>query len=120
MTASGGSLVNSTLGHYRVEALIGSGGMGEVYRARDTVLGRAVALKVLLPHLVGDPDRLNRFIQEARSASALNHPHVIAIYEIREAIPSRDDAPLDSKPVHYIATELVSGQTLRALLDQRR
>src|SRR4029453_10868886 len=63
--------------------------MGYVYSARDNVLGRAVSFKILPPEAVSDPGRLSRFIQEARVASALNHPHVIAIYEIREAADAR-------------------------------
>ena len=85
-------LTDATLGQYQIEALIGQGGMGYVYRARDTVLGRAVALKILPPEVVSDAGRLSRFIQEARAASALNHPNVIAIYEIREATPMRGGA----------------------------
>ena len=104
----------TTVGHYRVEALIGQGGMGEVYRAQDTTLGREVALKVLPTDLVDHAARLGRFVHEARSASALNHPHVVTIYEIGEA--SAGAAP----PVHFIAMELVRGDTLRTLIDQRR
>ena len=114
-------LVDAMLGQYQVEALIGQGGMGYVYRARDTILGRPVALKILPPEVVSDASRLVRFVQEARAASALNHPHVIAIYEIREAAPMRDGAPIPGLPVmHYLAMELVTGETLRALIDSRR
>jgi serine/threonine protein kinase len=66
--------------------------MGEVYRARDTILGRSVALKVLPSQFVQNADRLNRFIQEARAASALNHPHVVSIYEIRDALRRQLDS----------------------------
>ena len=114
-------LVGATLGHYRIDALIGQGGMGYVYRAYDATLARSVALKILPPEIVTDAGRLSRFIQEARSASALNHPHVVAIYEIREATPTRDGLPLPGlASVHYIAMELVSGETLRALIESRR
>jgi eukaryotic-like serine/threonine-protein kinase len=114
-------LTDATLGQYQIEALIGQGGMGYGYRARDIVLGRAVALKILPPAVVSDADRLSRFIQEARVASALNHPHVIAIYEIREAAPMRGGVPIPGLPVmHYLAMELVTGDRLRALLDTRR
>ena len=114
-------LIGATLGQYQIEALIGHGGMGYVYRARDTVLARSVALKVLPPEVVSDTTRLSRFMQEARAASALNHPHVIAIYEIREAAPMRDGAAIAGLPsVHYLAMELVTGDTLRTLVDTRR
>jgi eukaryotic-like serine/threonine-protein kinase len=110
-------LSGSTLGRYRVGPLIGRGGMGEVYRADDLELGRAVALKVLPDALVGDADRLARFIQEARTASALNHPHLVAIYEIGQAVPH---GAVASHPVHFIAMELVTGETLRAVIAARR
>jgi serine/threonine protein kinase len=92
-------------GPYEILAAIGAGGMGEVYRARDTKLGRELALKVLPVDVAMDADRLNRFEQEARSASALNHPNIVTIYEI-----GRIDA------TSYIAMELVSGRTLRDLI----
>jgi Tol biopolymer transport system component len=117
----GPDLIDAVLGQYQIEALIGHGGMGYVYRARDTVLARPVALKILPPEVVSDASRLSRFIQEARAASALNHPHVIAIYEIREATPMRDGAPISGLPaLHYLAMELVTGDTLRTLIDARR
>src|ERR1700730_17910118 len=101
MTISAGS----RLGPYEVLAPIGAGGMGEVYRARDTRLGREVAIKVLPSGLSSDAERLKRFEREARSASSLNHPNIVTIYEIGSA---------DS--VSYIAMELVQGEPLRALL----
>ncbi len=76
------AMTGQTLGHYRILEEIGSGGMGEVYRARDDRLGRDVALKVLKPSLAQDQDRLRRFEQEARSAAALSHPNIVAIYDI--------------------------------------
>ena len=100
-----GSLSNSPLGRFQVLDLIGRGGMGEVYRARDTSLGRDLAIKVLPAELTRDALRVERFIKEARAASALNHPHLISIYEI------------GTEPVHYIAMELVHGKTLRAILQ---
>jgi serine/threonine protein kinase/pimeloyl-ACP methyl ester carboxylesterase len=81
----GGSLVDSVLGSYRVVALLGRGGMGEVYRARDTRLSRDVALKVLPPALAEDQDRLARFRREAKLLASLNHPHIAAIYGLEEA-----------------------------------
>ncbi len=95
------------LGPYEVLSPLGAGGMGEVYRARDTKLGREVAIKVLPAELSADRDRLTRFEQEARSASALNHPNIVTIYEIGRA---------DS--VSYISMELVQGRTLRELLSE--
>src|SRR6266540_3622771 len=93
------------LGPYEVIDPLGAGGMGEVYRARDARLGREVAIKILPAELASDSDRLKRFEKEARSASSLNHPSIVTIYEIGQA-----------GPVPYIAMELVEGKTLRELL----
>ena len=95
------------LGPYEILSPIGSGGMGEVYRARDTRLGREAAIKVLPAAFARDEERLARFEQEARSASALNHAGIVTIYEIGRA----DDTP-------YIAMELVDGRTLRDQLSE--
>src|SRR5678816_546913 len=92
----------SRLGTYEITASIGEGGMGQVYRARDPRLGRDVAIKVLPDSLSSDPERLARFEQEARAASALNHPAIVTIYEI-----GRTDS------TSYIAMELIAGKTLR-------
>jgi serine/threonine-protein kinase len=97
----------TNLGSYEILAPIGAGGMGEVYRAKDLKLGRDVAIKVLPPQLASDSDRLRRFEQEARSASALNHPNIITIHDIGE-----------HEGTHYIAMEYVEGQTLREILTE--
>ncbi len=95
----------SRLGPYEVLAPLGAGGMGEVFRARDTRLSREVAIKVLPAAVAADPERLKRFEKEARSASALNHPNIVTIYDIGE-----------TDGVSWIAMELVDGKTLRELL----
>lgn len=90
------------LSHYRIVSKIGAGGMGEVYLAEDTKLGRKVAIKFLSEEHSSDVDKLKRFIQEAKAASALNHPNILTVYEIGE---------VDGK--NYIATELIDGENLR-------
>src|SRR6059036_2014104 len=104
------SLATGTrLGPYEVQSPLGAGGMGEVYLARDTQLDRTVAIKILPASLAADDQRLRRFIQEARAASALNHPHILTIYEIGEVASS----PTGTEGVHFIATEFIAGETLR-------
>lgn len=115
MSVLNGPLSGTVIGRYRVGPLLGRGGMGDVYRAEDPDLERWVALKVLPEELVGDLDRHARFVQEARAASALSHPHLVSIYEIGQHGPDDDRAP-----VHFIAMELVQGSTLRELMDGRR
>jgi serine/threonine protein kinase len=90
------------LGRYEIRSKIGEGGMGEVYLSRDLELDRTVAIKILPETLASDQQRLQRFIQEARAASALNHPHILTIYEIGVTGSSR-----------FIATEFIDGETLR-------
>jgi serine/threonine-protein kinase len=102
---AGDSLIGRTLGRYRVLALLGRGGMGEVYQAKDTQLGRDVALKVLNSDFASDENRLRRFEQEARAASALNHPNIITIHEFGQA---------EGRP--FIVSELIEGETLRRRL----
>ena len=101
--------------HYQIIGRLGAGGMGEVYKAQDTVLGRPVALKILPPHLVRNDERTRRFTQEARSASSLNHPAIITIYEIGEAplVTASGAGMPDADPIHFIAMELIDGVTLK-------
>src|SRR5204862_4527876 len=87
---------------YRIISKIGAGGMGEVYLAQDTKLDRKVALKILPPQFAADTDRMARFVREAKSASARNHPNILTIYEIDE-----------TEAGHFIATEFIDGETLR-------
>jgi serine/threonine protein kinase/Tfp pilus assembly protein PilF len=102
------ALTGRTIGRYHVQERIGAGGMGVVYRALDTRLGRTVALKVLLPGLTADPERRSRFVREARAASALNHPNIITIFDI-----DRVDG------VDFIAMEYVAGRTLKDVIACR-
>ncbi len=94
--------------NYRIVRQLGSGGMGEVYLAEDIRLNRKVALKLLPPHFTVNPDRVRRFDREARAASALNHPNIVTIYEIRQ-----------SGSTHFIATEFVDGKTLRQMMNEK-
>ena len=94
------------LGRYEVRRPLGAGGMGEVYLGYDTRLDRTVALKILPEEVASDRQRMSRFVQEAKAASALNHPNIITIYEIDQA-----------GSVHFIATEFVDGVTLRQRMD---
>jgi Tol biopolymer transport system component len=100
------SLSGKSLEHYQVLSLLGTGGMGEVYLARDTKLGREVAIKLLPPTLSSERDRL-RLTREARAASALNHPNILTIYEIKQV-----------EDHHFISAEFVDGQTLRQLMTK--
>ncbi len=106
------------ISHYRVVGPLGAGGMGEVYLAQDQTLDRNVALKVLPPDLVRSEERVRRFVLEAKSASSLNHPNIVTIYEIgKERVGSGDGATsADSPPVHFISMELVTGKTLSSLI----
>ena len=97
-----------TLGHYKILDRIGAGGMGEVYRARDTRLGRTVAVRVLTAEVAGDPDRRARFLQDARATSALSHPNIAALYEIGE-----DQDQL------FLVFEYVPGETLKNVIAGR-
>src|ERR1043166_386774 len=118
MPATVDDFSQTTIGRFRVDRLIARGGMGEVYLATDPLLARDLALKVLRQDVTRDADRVLRFVQEARAASALNHPHVVSIYDIGESAPLVDGVPVGA-PVHYIAMELVAGETLRPGSDRR-
>src|SRR6187455_1784996 len=95
--------VGSHIGVFEVAAPLGAGGMGEVYRARDTRLGRDVALKLLPQPFTTDANRRARFEQEARAVAALNHPNIVSVYDVGD---------------NYMVSELVDGELLRALIEQ--
>ena len=97
------------LGPYEILGPLGAGGMGEVYRAQDTRLGRAVAIKALPESFAGDDDRLRRFEQEAQAVAALNHPNILAIHDVGE----QNGAP-------YLVSELLEGNSLRIELEHAR
>src|SRR5215211_6106393 len=99
------SVVAQSISHYRIISKLGAGGMGEVYLGQDTKLDRQVALKILPLHYTKDDSRLRRFVKEAKTASALNHPNIITIYDVGE----------DANH-HFIAMEFVQGRTLHAIL----
>lgn len=94
-------MVEKSLGHYEIKEMLGAGGMGEVYRARDTKLDREVALKILPAEMAADPDRLKRFVHEAKIVAALKHPNIVTIHSVE-----------DVEGVHFITMELVAGTTL--------
>jgi eukaryotic-like serine/threonine-protein kinase len=109
IAAAASSPIGGKIGRYRVLSLLGAGGMGEVYLAEDTKLGRKVALKLLPAEFTADADQLRRFEQEARAASSLNHPNIITIFEVGQ-----------EGSLHYIASEFIDGQTLRQQMKSGR
>src|SRR5580698_7848653 len=105
------------LGPYEIVAPLGAGGMGEVYRARDTRLKREVAIKVLPAGISSDPDRLRRFEQEALATAALNHPNILAVFDIgTQDIGTQDAGTQEGAP--YLVSELLEGETLREQLGR--
>src|SRR5260370_38241095 len=100
-------MIGQALGHYRIEAKLGEGGMGVVYRAFDTHLDRPVAIKILRSDATANPERKRRFVQEAKAASALNHPNIVHIYDISS-----------SDGTDFIAMEFVAGNALEQLIGK--
>src|SRR6476646_2219488 len=98
-------MTGQTIGHYKILEQLGAGGMGVVYKARDTHLDRFIAIKVLPPEKIADAERKRRFVQEAKAASALNHPNIVHIYDIAEA-----------NEIQFIAMEYVAGKTASEFL----
>jgi serine/threonine protein kinase len=105
-------LIGQTLAHYRISAALGAGGMGEVFRATDTKLGRDVAVKVLPAELAQDPERLARFEREAKLLASLNHPNIAHVYGFESATLQ------DGSPTHFLAMELVEGEDLSERLKR--
>src|SRR6478672_2971597 len=101
-------MLGKTVGHYRITARLGAGGMGEVFLAEDTRLERKAAIKFLPVEMAADAERRQRFLNEARAASALSHPHVCVVYDVGE---TEDGLP-------FIAMEFLEGQPLDALVKQ--
>src|SRR5687767_7994688 len=99
-------MIGTTLGHYEIEAKLGQGGMGTVYRARDTVLGRTVAIKVLSADAVSDAEAASRILREARAASRLNHPNIVTVHELGR-----------SGDVEFLVMEHVEGASLAELIS---
>jgi eukaryotic-like serine/threonine-protein kinase len=116
------NLEGTQIGPYQLGARIGAGGMGEVYGARDTRLGRAVAIKVLPSHVANDPQARERFDREARAIAALNHPHICVLHDVGEAtVPAADDLRTGLRElvtVRYLVMELLEGETLAARLTR--
>src|SRR6187455_3410918 len=99
-------MIGTTLGHYEIEAKLGQGGMGTVYRARDTILGRIVAIKVLSADAVVDAEAAPRILREARAASRLNHPNIVTVHELAR-----------SGETEFLVMEYVEGTSLAAVVQ---
>ena len=112
-------MIGQTLSHYQVVEKLGEGGMGVVYRALDTRLNRPVALKVLPRDALADAERGRRFVQEARAASALNHPNIITVYDVDTARPRPARGASSEDAVPFIAMEFVAGHTLGQLIGRK-
>jgi serine/threonine-protein kinase len=108
-------MIDKILAHFRVTAKLGEGGMGTVYRAQDTKLGRDVALKLLPEAFANDSDRMARFSREAQVLASLNHPNIAGIHSVEEA-PHPESGP----PVHFLVMELVEGETLQERIARGR
>jgi serine/threonine-protein kinase len=120
-------LIGNRLNHYEIVRKLGSGGMGDVYAARDGKLGREVALKILPPQMAGDEGRLERFRREATAVAALDHPNIVTIFSIEQAVPTlpHEEHAVGAAPghgndaVHFLTMQLVEGKTLDELIPRR-
>ncbi|NQV72975.1 serine/threonine protein kinase, partial [bacterium] len=110
-------MIGTTLSHYSIESELGRGGMGIVYRAKDTKLDRTVAIKVLPSAALASADDRERFYREAKSAAQLHHPNIASVFEIDEAVPS--DAPHGTQPSPFIAMEYIAGGTLQDKIKEK-
>src|SRR5437762_996583 len=110
-------MIGKTISHYRILDKLGGGGMGVVYRAEDTKLGRHVALKFLPDELANDPNALERFQREARAASALNHAHICTIHDIDSGVLREDGKSGSGEEIHFIVMELLEGTTLKHRIE---